>query len=329
MAGATKTLQEWHTILGHMNYDDILKLQSITQGMSITQANNKEQCLTCQRNKMTRQPKTNDEKPIHATRPLERIHSDICGPINPKSREGYNYIINFVDEYSSMIFVYFLRSKDEASTALKNLIADVSPIGKIKEIHSDNGAEYMSKSFQKILVENGIKQTSTAPYSPFQNGKSERNWRSLMEMARCLRSDANISNSFWPYAVRYAQYLRNRSYQRRTGSTAYELFTGRKPDMKNLHPFGVQCVMYKEGTKGKLDARGTDGIFLGINPINKGYYVLNQSKNSITTSRNVYFQQQEIDETYYPCKLPEKSQEHVESQHNRGTNVAERGQHLF
>ena len=187
----------------------------------------------------------------------------------------------------------------------------------------------MSKSFQKILVENGIKQTSTAPYSPFQNGKSERNWRSLMEMARCLRSDANISNSFWPYAVRYAQYLRNRSYQRRTGSTAYELFTGRKPDMKNLHPFGVQCVMYKEGTKGKLDARGTDGIFLGINPINKGYYVLNQSKNSITTSRNVYFQQQEIDETYYPCKLPEKSQEHVESQHNRGTNVAERGQHLF
>ena len=99
MAGATKTLQEWHTILGHMNYDDILKLQSITQGMSITQANNKEQCLTCQRNKMIRQPKTNDEKPIHATQPLERIHSDICGPINPKSREGYNYIINFVDEY--------------------------------------------------------------------------------------------------------------------------------------------------------------------------------------------------------------------------------------
>ena len=221
----------------------------------------------------------------------------------------------------------FLRSKDEASTALKSLIADVSPIGKIKEIHSDNGAEYMSKSFQKILIDNGIKQTSTAPYSPFQNGKSERNWRSLMEMARCLRSDANISKAFWPYAVRYAQYLRNRSYQRRTKSTAYELFTGKKPDMKNLHPFGVQCVMYKEGAKGKLDARGTDGIFLGINPINKGYYVLNQSKNSIATSRNVCFRQQEIDETRYPCKLPEKSQEHAESQQHRDANVDERDQH--
>ena len=226
-----------------------------------------------------------------------------------------------------MIFVYFLRSKDEASTALKNLIADVSPIGKIRELHSDNGTEYMSKSFQKILVDNGIKQTSTAPYSPFQNGKSERNWRSLMEMARCLRSDVNISKNFWPYAVRYAQYLRNRSYQRRTKSTAYELFTGRKPDMKNLHPFGVQCVMYRESTKGKLDARGIDGIFLGINPINKGYYVLNQAKNSIATSRNVYFRQQEIDETYYPCKLPEKLQGHVESKQDLETNTAERNQH--
>jgi len=92
-----------------------------------------------------------------------------------------------------MIFVYFLRSKYEAKTALRNLIANVSPIGKIRELHSDNGAEYMSKLFQKILVDNGIKQTSTAPYSPFHNGKSERNWRSLMEMARCLRSDVNIS----------------------------------------------------------------------------------------------------------------------------------------
>ena len=99
VAGTTKTLQEWHTTLGHMNYDDILKLQSVTQGMSITQTNSKEQCLTCQRNKMTRLPKTTDENPVHATQPLERIHSDICGPINPRSREGYNYIINFVDEY--------------------------------------------------------------------------------------------------------------------------------------------------------------------------------------------------------------------------------------
>ena len=46
-----------------------------------------------------------------------------------------------------MVFVYFLCSKDEASTALKNFIADVAPIGKVLKIHSDNGAEYMGHAF--------------------------------------------------------------------------------------------------------------------------------------------------------------------------------------
>ena len=133
------------------------------------------------------------KKPILATKPLDRVHSDICGPIQPVSREGYKYIINFVDEYSSMLFVYFLRSNDEAPTALKNFIADVAPIGRVKEFHSDNALEYLSQAFTQVLLKNGIKQTSTMPYSPFQNGKSERSWRSLMEMARCLRAEANIS----------------------------------------------------------------------------------------------------------------------------------------
>ena len=109
VAATAKILPEWHTILGHMTYEDILKLQSITQGMSITQTSKKELCLTCQRKKIGKLPKSNEEKPIHATHPLERIHSDICRPISPKSREGYNYIINCVDEFSSMVFVYFLR----------------------------------------------------------------------------------------------------------------------------------------------------------------------------------------------------------------------------
>ena len=131
-----------------------------------------------------------------------------------------------------MLFVYFLRTKDEAFVALKQLIADVAPIGRIKEIHSNDGREYISKAFETVLRDNGIKHTMTAPCSPYLNGKSERSWRSLMEMARYLRSDAMIPKSYWMYAVKHAQYLRNRSYQRRTTSTAYELFTGKNP----VHP---------------------------------------------------------------------------------------------
>ena len=61
-----------------------------------------------------------------------------------------------------------------------------------------------------------------------------------------------------------------RSYQRRTNSTADELFTGEKPEMRKLQQFGTPCIVYNEGSKQKLDACGREAIFLGINPKVKG-----------------------------------------------------------
>ena len=83
---------------------------------------------------------------------------------------GYRYVINFVGEYSSMTFVYFLKTKGEAHNALKQLIADVAPIGQIAELHSDNCGEYTCQASSQVLRENRIMQTMTAPYSPYQNG---------------------------------------------------------------------------------------------------------------------------------------------------------------
>ena len=157
VASTTKTLEEWHKTLGHLNYNDIINLGSATNGMKIAKTNSKNPCLTCKENKMTRLPKSLGEKPILATKPLDCALSDICGPIQPASREGYKYIINFVDEYSSMLFVHFLRSKDEAPSALKNFIADVAPIGRVKDFYSDNALEYLSQAFTQVLLNNGIK----------------------------------------------------------------------------------------------------------------------------------------------------------------------------
>ena len=281
---ATRSIDEWHETLGHINYDDIIKLKDVTHGMKVHGKPTKN-CITCSTNKMTRLPKSQDELIPYATQPLQRVHSDVCGPIDPVSREGHKYIINFIDEYSSMIFVYCLRSKDEASAALQRFIADVAPIGKVKELHSDNGGEYLGHSLQKVLLDNNIKHTTTTPYTPYQNGKSERSWRSLLEMSRCLISDAQLAKSYWPYAVKHSQYLRNRSYQRRTKSTAYELFTNLKPDMRKIYKFGSTCTYYMDGNKQKLDARGQPGIYLGVNPRNKGYYVLDNNK--VVNTRNV------------------------------------------
>lgn len=128
-----------------------------------------------------------------------------------------------------------------------------------------------------------------------------------------FKNEADIPRSLWPYAVRHAQYLRNRSFQRRTDATAYELFTGRKPDMRSLHPFGARYVSYAEGRKQKFAIRGKEGIYLGINPMNKGYYVLNPLTGKVITSRNVHVEQEIFGEDYEPEVTSKRKHEILDS----------------
>ena len=66
---------------------------------------------------------------------------------------------------------------------------------KIKTLRSENGAEYLSHQFREILQKSGVQHQLTAPYSPQQNGVSERKSRVIPNMARCqiLRRKCQIS----------------------------------------------------------------------------------------------------------------------------------------
>ena len=281
----TRSLDEWHSVLGHMNYDDIQKLSTITDDMNITHIE-KRTCKTCLEGKQPKNSKSSDEFVPHADAPLRRVHSDVCGPIDPISQGKHRYIINFVDEYSSMIFTYPLRTKDGATDALRQFLADTAPIGSVKELHTDNGGEYISHSFEQILVNNKIRHTTTAPDSSYQNGKSERAWRSLLDTTRCLISDAKLQKTIWTYALNQAVYLRNRSYQRRTGKTAYELFTGIKPNLRNVHRFGSTCMLFDPLHKTKLNPRSYHSIYLGYSPRSQGHFIMKSHSHKIVTSRN-------------------------------------------
>ena len=290
----TKSLNEWHIALGHSNYDDIIKLQHVTEGMKISDVKGPQQCVTCLESKSTKQTHSQDEQQPKATKPLQRVHSDVCGPISPQSRGGHHYMINFIDEYSSMMFTYPLRHKSDSHTALKQLLADVAPIGRIKEIHTDNGGEYTSSKFLEVLRDNSIRHSTTAPHSSYQNGKVERSWRTLMETSRSILHGTQLPMNLWPYSLKYSQYIRNRSYQRRTKSTAYELFTNQKPDMRKIYPFGSTCIYHQEGAVPKLQDRGKQGIYLGVEPKSRSYVILTD-KNTIVVSRNVTVIQSQTD----------------------------------
>ncbi len=46
---------------------------------------------------------------------------------------------------------------------------------------SDNGSEYMSCAFKEHLTEVKIKHETNTPYCPQQNGKVERNNKTIIE----------------------------------------------------------------------------------------------------------------------------------------------------
>ena len=81
-------------------------------------------CNVCIEGKMTQSRNRNPD--ARATAPLELVHTDLVGPIDPVSRRGFRYSIAFIDDYSGTVFVYFLKSKSHIVAATQFFLADTA-----------------------------------------------------------------------------------------------------------------------------------------------------------------------------------------------------------
>ena len=135
-------VDEWHKIMGHCNVGDLISLENVVDGMKI-KSKKRFHCETCVLGKMSQSfNRTPDDR---ATAPLDMIHTDVSGPIEPVGKEGFKYALDVVDDYSGTVFVYFLKRKADAPKAFEKFLAESSPFGKVKNLRSDNGGEYISK----------------------------------------------------------------------------------------------------------------------------------------------------------------------------------------
>ena len=295
-------LETWHRILGHCNTQDVISLETHASNMKITNKSSFD-CETCNLSKLTnshnKSPSAN-----RASEPFAKVYTDVAGPIDPAGREGFRWVIIFTDEYSGCSFTYFMKKKSDTVLAMKKFFADISPYGKVqaidfdehsipstdvKDLRSDNGGEYISKDAEELLVQMQIKHSYTSPYSPHQNGRAERNWRTLFDMARAMLIESAMPKSFWTYAVMTATHIRNRCYSRRLKSTPYAAVTGLKPDIGRLHVFGTVCYSFIQTYKKKLDPRSEKGIFVGYDRNSASYLVYHPEKKVVSKHRVVKF----------------------------------------
>lgn len=90
---------------------------------------------------------------------LSEQYCGICGIFNSASIGGSKYFILFVDDYSRMIYIYFIKSKSEAFSCFKRYRALVENLlkKKIKILRGDNGKEFCNKEFNDYLRCSGCK----------------------------------------------------------------------------------------------------------------------------------------------------------------------------
>ena len=171
--------------------------QDLVKGLRIPCNTRMSFCEKCVEGKMARKPFQSVGE-IRTTRKLQLVHSDVCGPMPTESIGGSRYFVTFVDDYSRFCRVYFMKRKSEAFDKFKEFErCSTNECGlSIGIFRSDNGGEYISKEFEKFLLDKGIHHELSAPYSPAQNGVAERINRTLMESARTMMAQAGLSDKY-------------------------------------------------------------------------------------------------------------------------------------
>ncbi|KAJ8751984.1 hypothetical protein K2173_000730 [Erythroxylum novogranatense] len=162
---------------------------------------------------------------------------------------------------------------------------------KLHTIRSDNGKEFVNETFDKFCEEAGIEHQLTTPYTPQQNGVSERKNRSIMEMTRCMLHEKELPKNLWAEAASTAVFLLNRLPTRAVhGKTPFEAWFGYKPCLQNMKIFGCLSFSYvPQAKRDKLDKKAEPGVFVGYSSTSKAYRIFQPQNGKIIVSQDVKF----------------------------------------
>ncbi|CAI7890287.1 unnamed protein product [Closterium sp. NIES-53] len=262
-------------------------------------------CTPCVQAKLFQSPHPSSH--FVSPRPLDLVHVDLWGPSPIASRQGHHYFLLLVDDHSRFATVYPLHAKSDAPSLIIRWAEQARlRFGRpVARLHSDGGGEFFHHSLSSYCFSHGIRQTSTLPHSPEQNGVAEHRIRTLTEITRCLLTHASAPHSLWSHALVHATLLSNlRPHPLRSSITPFQLWTDRQPSARPLRVWG--CVAYvlinpadqaRQG--GKLAPKMQLCAFIGINSDCPGYLFYALSSQQLIRSQDVIF-----DETRSPFLTP-------------------------
>jgi len=261
----------WHQRLGHINNNSLNNLKIATIGYNTNNTSNinynNDNCEICIRAKFTNKINYNTNNSIKLDY-LEKVASDLCGPISPITYNKCKYFITFLDKATRYLEIELLHSKDEAFSAFNNfkLRAENNKSNyKIRIFASDNGTEFTNNKFKRLLINSGIIHQLSPAYTHEPNGFIERINRTILNKARSLLFNSNTPLYLWGEAVLAATYLYNRTpHSALNNKTPYELKYNSKPNISNIRVWGSITYYKNKGNNiKKLEPKANKGILIG------------------------------------------------------------------
>ena len=227
-----KTVQMWHSCLGHLGEQNIHRLVTISEGINLTKPPSKDTCAPCTIASLHTEPhKSSIEPGKHF---LELVHNDVIGPMET-AYTGARYAVTFLNNFHKSSVVYFLIQKSEVIKAAQQYCLHYERgDNRIWRLRTDWGGEYDSLEWDRFQKEKGINWEPTVPGNPEMNGTSERLGQTLHRKASTMLKESGLSIRYWPKLMNTTNYLRNRSPVTGRDVTPYEANMGQKPQLGHL-----------------------------------------------------------------------------------------------
>ena len=158
------------------------------------------------------------------TRPMQRVHIDLIGPL-PKTSRGNEYVLVAKCAFTMWIETMPLKTKSaqEVTKAITDRILLVH--GAIEHIVTDNGKEFVNNISSAVYELTTVRHTKTTPYNPQANGKVENQNKTLKDM---LAIYCNRQQKDWDTYIGIVTHAYRTTVSPTTGYSPFRLVYGRE-----------------------------------------------------------------------------------------------------
>ncbi|GEM05987.1 hypothetical protein Rt10032_c01g0004 [Rhodotorula toruloides] len=298
---ATIELTTWHRRFAHLSLrsiDALARSKHVTglkvDGSGRSKTSGSHICNVCHVARSSRLPFPRSDS--IASTPLELVHSDVLS-INVPSLGGRRYVVTFVDDHTRMLWVEPLARKSDVFEAFVRFKAKVENESgrRIQRFRSDNGGEYMSRTFDDMLAEHGIIRESPPPYSPQSNGVAERVNRSIVGGIVSLLAQAGAPKALWAEALQAFVFVKNRSpHAALSGNVPLAVWRNRPARVDMLRTWGCRAWHTVTNGRSKLDDRAIPLIFVGYDGDTAAYRLFDPVTRKTIRSRDTRFVEDEF-----------------------------------